>query len=81
MAASGASRAWKESSDVERAEKKAGRLQEDLAELEAEAGREITELKEKLDPMNGKLAEIRLTPLKKNCSVKSMGIIWFPQHQ
>ena len=80
MAASGASRAWKESGDVECAENKVGRLQEDLAEMKAVAGREIAELKEKLDPMNENFEEIHLTPLKKYCSSKSVGIAWFPQH-
>ena len=78
---SGASRAWKESGDVERAEDKVERLQEKLAELEVEAGMEIAKLKEAIDPMNEKLEETRLTPLKKNCSTKSVGIIWFPHHR
>ncbi|NOY00982.1 MAG: ATP-binding protein, partial [Verrucomicrobia bacterium] len=80
-AMSGASRAWKESGDVGRAEEKVDRLQEDLAQLEAEAGREIAELKTSIDPMNEQLEEIHLTPLKKNCSAKSVGIVWFPQNQ
>ncbi len=80
-AMSGASRAWKESGDVGRAEKKVGRLKEELAELEAKAGREIADLKKAIDPMNEKLEQVRLTPLKKNCTAKSVGIVWFPQQQ
>lgn len=78
-AMTGASRAWKESGDVGRAENTAQRLQDELADLEAEAGKEIAQLKEQLDPMNEKLEDIRLTPLKKNCSSQSVGIVWFPQ--
>jgi len=76
---SGASRAWKESGDVDRAEEKVKRLRRELVELETEAGKEIEKLKKAIDPMNESLEEIRLTPLKKNCSVKSVGIIWFPR--
>ncbi|MFK5924231.1 MAG: DUF853 family protein [Verrucomicrobiota bacterium] len=78
-AMSGASRAWKESGDVGRAEEKVDRLKEELKELEAEASREIADLKESLDPMNEKLEQVRITPLKKNCSAKSVGIVWFPR--
>ncbi|MCF6314614.1 MAG: DUF87 domain-containing protein [Verrucomicrobiales bacterium] len=78
-AMTGASRAWKESGDVGRAEEKVQRLQDELAQLEAEAGKELAQLKEQLDPMNEKLEATRLTPLKKNCSAQSVGIIWFPQ--
>ena len=78
-AMSGASRAWKESGDVERAEEKVERLKDELADLQAVAGQEIAELKESIDPMKEKLEEIRLTPLKKNCSAESVGIVWFPQ--
>lgn len=80
-AMSGASRAWKESGDVDRAEDKVERLQKELADLEAEAGKEIAELKETMDPMNEKFEEIHLSPYKKNCSAKSVGIVWFPQNQ
>ncbi len=78
-AMAGASRAWKESGDVGRAEEKVDRLNEELKELEAEASREIADLKESLDPMNEKLEQVRITPLKKNCSAKSVGIVWFPR--
>jgi pyruvate/2-oxoglutarate dehydrogenase complex dihydrolipoamide acyltransferase (E2) component len=78
-AMSGASRAWKESGDVGRAEEKVERLRKELAELQAEAGEELAALKEAIDPMKEKLEEVHLTPLKKNCSAKSVGIVWFPQ--
>ena len=31
-----------------------------------------------MDPMNEKLETIRLTPLKKNCDARAVGIIWMP---
>lgn len=76
---SGASRTWKESGDVGRAEEKVERLREELAQLQAEAGEELATLREAIDPMREKLEQIHLTPLKKNCSAKSVGIVWFPQ--
>jgi len=74
----GASRAWKESRDVSRAEDKVDRLLEDLRDLEREAEDEIRELEELLDPANEKLELVRISPYKKNCSVKAVGILWMP---
>lgn len=75
---SGASRAWKESRDVARAEDKVEDYQEELEELEAKCEEEVEKLKESMDPMNEKLEEVHITPLKKNCSAKSVGIVWMP---
>ncbi len=74
----GASRAWKESRDVGRAKEKVEDYQEDLERLKCECEEEVTELKEALDPMTEKLKELTLSPLKKNCSAKSVGIVWMP---
>lgn len=77
-AMSGASKAWKESRDVARAEEKVEDYQKDLEELEKECEEEIEKLKEAMDPMNEKLESISLTPLKKNCSAKAVGVLWMP---
>ncbi|MEM9017035.1 MAG: hypothetical protein AAGC68_08470, partial [Verrucomicrobiota bacterium] len=77
-AMSGASKAWKESRDVARAEEKVEDYQEDLKELEREAEEEIAKLKEAMDPMVEKLETLSLSPLKKNCSAKAVGIVWMP---
>ena len=77
-AMSGASRAWKESRDVSRAEDKLDREKEELEELEEEAEREIEALKKAMDPMNEQFEEMVLSPYKKNCSAKSVGIVWMP---
>lgn len=77
-AMSGASRAWKESRDVARAEEKVEDYQEDLEELEKECAEEIEELKESMDPMKEEFETVTLTPLKKNCSANAVGIVWMP---
>ena len=77
-AMTGASKAWKESRDVARAEEKVEDYQDDLEELERECEEEIQELKDQMDPMTEKLESISLSPLKKNCSAKSVGIVWMP---
>jgi len=53
-------------------------LKDDLAELERECEEEVEELKEAMDPMREKLEETHLTPYKKNCFAKSVGIVWLP---
>ena len=77
----GASRAWKESRDVSRAEDKVERLEDDLRELEREAEDEIRDLEEALDPQNEKLEQERISPYKKNCSAEAIGILWMPYVQ
>ncbi|MEM9281889.1 MAG: hypothetical protein AAGA96_08690, partial [Verrucomicrobiota bacterium] len=77
-AMSGASRAWKEGRDVARAREKVEDYEDDLRDLEEEAREEIEELKQAMDPMLEKLDAIHLTPLKKNCSAKAVGVVWMP---
>ncbi|MCB1206489.1 MAG: DUF87 domain-containing protein [Verrucomicrobiae bacterium] len=77
-AMSGASRAWKESRDVARAEEKVDGYQEDLEDIERECEEQIEKLKEALDPLNEKLETVTSTPLKKNCSTKAVGVAWMP---
>ncbi len=75
---SGASRAWRERRDVARAKEKVEDHREDLEDLERECEKEVEELKESMDPMLEKLETISLSPLKKNCSAKAVGIVWMP---
>jgi hypothetical protein len=77
-AMSGASRAWKEDRDVARAKEKVEDYQKDLEDLERECEEEVENLKEAMDPMNEKLETLSLSPLKKNCSSKAVGIVWMP---
>lgn len=74
----GASRAWKEGRDVDRAEEEVARWEDALKELEDECGEEIEKLKDSFDPSREKLESTRLTPLKKNVSAKAVGIVWLP---
>ncbi|HQZ28299.1 MAG TPA: DUF87 domain-containing protein [Verrucomicrobiales bacterium] len=77
-AMSGASKTWKESRDVARAQEKVGDYQNDLDELEDHCEEEIEKLKSAMDPMSEKLETTHLTPLKKNCTSKAVGIVWMP---
>ncbi len=80
-AMSGASRAWKESRDVARAESKVADYQTQLQELEEDCAEDVEKLKDAMDPMTENLEEIRLNPLKKNCTAKSVGVVWMPYRQ
>ena len=51
---------------------------EDLEEMERECEEAIAALKEQMDPMKEKLEVIHLSPLKKSCSVKTVGVVWMP---
>lgn len=77
-AMSGASRAWKESRDVARAEEKVDDSQAELDAIEEDCEKEIEKLKAAMDPMSERLETISLTPLKKNCASKAVGIVWMP---
>jgi hypothetical protein len=67
-AMSGASKAWKESRDVARAEEKVDEYQEELEKIEADCEEQIEKLKASMDPMSERLETLTVTPLKKNCS-------------
>ena len=77
-AMSGASRSWKESRDVARSEEKVDDYQTELDAIEEDCEKEIEKLKAAMDPMSEKLETISLTPLKKNCTAKAVGIVWMP---
>ena len=77
-AMSGASKAWKESRDVARAEEKVDEYQEELEKIEADCEEQVEKLKAAMDPMNEKLETLTVTPLKKNCAAKAVGIAWMP---
>jgi len=77
-AMSGASRSWKESRDVSRAEEKVDDYQAELDELESHCEEEVEKLKAAMDPALEKLEKISLTPMKKNCTAKAVGIVWMP---
>ncbi len=77
-AMSGASRAWKESRDVARAAEQVEQYQGELAAIERECESQVEQLKAAMDPMKESLEEVTLTPLKKNCASKAVGIVWMP---
>ena len=51
---------------------------EDLEEMERECEEAIAALKEQMDPMKEKLGVIHLSPPRKNCSLKAVGVVWMP---
>ena len=55
-----------------------GEYQADLEDLESDCEEEIEKLKSAMDPMTEKLEKISVTPLKKNCTAKAVGIVWMP---
>ena len=77
-AMSGASRAWKESRDVARAEEAVDEHQRELEQIERDCEDQVERLKQALDPRTEKLESLTLTPLKKNCSSKAVGVVWMP---
>ena len=54
------------------------KLEDELVAIEADCEKEIEKLKAAMDPMRESLQPVRLTPLKKDCSAKSVGIVWLP---
>jgi predicted nucleic acid-binding Zn-ribbon protein len=77
-AMSGASKAWKESRDVARAEEKVDEYQSELEKIEADCEEQVEKLKATIDPMTERLETLTVTPLKKNCACKAVGIAWMP---
>ena len=57
---------------------KVDELKDELNEMEIECEKEIATLKEAMDPMTEALEEVHLTPYKKNCSSKVVGVVWMP---
>ncbi|MEZ5303013.1 MAG: hypothetical protein R3F11_20585 [Verrucomicrobiales bacterium] len=73
-----ASKAWKESKDVDAAEERVEELHAEIAALEAELLREIESIKAKFDPLAERFETESIRPLKKNISVKAVGLAWLP---
>lgn len=61
-----------------RAEEKVDQLQAELEDLERECEAEVEKLKAALNPRTEPLESIRLTPLKKNCDARAVGVVWMP---
>ncbi|MDH3525376.1 MAG: ATP-binding protein, partial [Acidobacteriota bacterium] len=55
-------RSWRDAQDVARAEEDIEEIKKDLAELQAEAEREVAELAQRLDPLNEELAKTEVRP-------------------
>ncbi|MDH3524365.1 MAG: hypothetical protein OES32_12345, partial [Acidobacteriota bacterium] len=54
-------------------------IQKDLAELQAEAEREVAELAQRLDPLNEELAKTEVRPRRTDIEVRLLGLAWVPR--
>ncbi len=77
-AARSASRSWKESQDVGRAEARFQELNEEIASLGMELQREIEGAGAALDPVTLGLETAEVAPLKKDISVQGCALAWLP---
>jgi hypothetical protein len=77
-AARGAGRILKEGQDVGRAEENVQALQQQLAELEAQAARESEALKTAVDPLSEELESLEVRPKKTDVSVRVLSLGWAP---
>ncbi len=74
-----ATRSWRDSQDVGRAEADIASLQEEIEELDAEAQSEIEELREQLDPLNEQLEIEEVRPRRTDVEVHLVGLAWVPR--
>ena len=77
-AARGVSRSMKERQEVGRAEETVEALQQQLADLNAEAEAAIAELQSRADPLNERLDTIAIKAKKTNVSVQLVALVWAP---
>lgn len=78
-AVTGASRTLKRTQDVARAKEQLDRQLSEKEAMELECEQEIAKLRDAIDPSTENLETLNLRPLKKNCSVVNVGVIWMPQ--
>lgn len=78
-AITGVARSMKESGDVSRAQEQVSYEQAELDKLIAQRDQELAALIASLNPQNESFETVTLTPLKKNCSVVDIGILWIPR--
>jgi hypothetical protein len=74
-----ATRSWRDSQDVARAQEDIEEIRRDIADLEAEAERELEELKEQLDPLNEELAKTEIRPRRTDIEIRLLGLAWVPR--
>ena len=77
-AARGASRTYKESQDVGRAEETVGALQQQLADLQAQFDEESNQITAACDPQTEPRETVTLKPKKTNITVRSLVLAWTP---
>lgn len=74
-----ASRSWRDAQDVDRAREDVTALNTELAELEAEAERELAALRQRLDPRHLELRLVEVRPRRTDVEVRQVGLAWVPR--
>jgi hypothetical protein len=80
-AARGATKAWKESGDIRTAEERLAQVEQEIADINAEAEAEITEIKRLTDVEGLTFEKSTIRPLKKNIVIQAYGLAWLPYLQ
>ena len=76
--ARGAGKAWKETGDVHTAETKLAEVEQQIADLNAEAQQQLDAMKQQCDPANLEFTTTTLRPLKKGIVLQTYGLAWLP---
>ncbi len=76
-----AGRAWKQSSDVGRAEDTVEAVTAQLNALEGEMTAEVAKLQSQFDIMKENLETLKIPPLKKNVVLTALGLAWLPHYR
>ena len=74
----GASRAAKESSDIERSKETVEAYKQQLAELEEAFKAETDALAERLDTASQELVPLHIRPMKQDIQIKALVLVWMP---
>jgi hypothetical protein len=79
-AARSATRAWQQSGDVGRAEDRIKAVEEEVAAINAEVEKAVSDLRDSYDIGAEKLQQESIKPLKKNIAVTAAGLAWVPHY-
>jgi hypothetical protein len=77
-AARGASKAWEQSGDVRGAEEKLASIEQQMADLNAQAEEDAGAIRKACDMSEQEFEKTSIRPLKKNINVQAYGLAWLP---
>ena len=72
-------RSWRDAQDVDRAKEDVAKVEQELADLNADAERDLEALREQLDPMNQELERTEVRPRRTDVEVRLVGLAWVPR--